>query len=119
MCDRVLRRYVMCEGEASNHLKRLDISCDEVRMKKDELLKEFREKNGSDRIIASGRQDRAYDEFKESIERFLEMCKTKISDVCEKCKPEEHEGYMCRCEDRNIKLAKQKRDEGKSPWVKK
>jgi hypothetical protein len=44
--------------------------------------------------------------------------KEKILPVCSNCTKEEHEGYFCRCEGRNIRLAKQEREEGKSVWIK-
>lgn len=37
---------------------------------------------------------------------------------CSKCPDSDHEGIFCRCEDRNIKVAKIMRDQGKSPWNK-
>lgn len=37
-------------------------------------------------------------------------------DKCEKCAPEDHEGKFCRCEARNIDVAKQMRDKGEFPW---
>jgi hypothetical protein len=35
---------------------------------------------------------------------------------CEKCSVEDHEGVFCRCESRNIALAKELRQWNKSPW---
>ncbi len=35
---------------------------------------------------------------------------------CDKCSNEDHEGYFCRCEDRNINLAKRLRETGNSSW---
>ena len=37
---------------------------------------------------------------------------------CDKCKDEDHEGYFCRCEDRNINLSKRLRETDNSPWKK-
>ncbi len=37
---------------------------------------------------------------------------------CSKCKPEDHEWIFCRCEERNIRIAKQLRGHGESPWSK-
>jgi hypothetical protein len=37
---------------------------------------------------------------------------------CEICKPEDHEGKFCRCESRNIDIAKQIREKKESPWKK-
>src|ERR1700676_2948743 len=36
---------------------------------------------------------------------------------CSKCVPEDHEGFFCRCESRNMEVAKQLRDIGLSPWM--
>lgn len=43
--------------------------------------------------------------------------KEKILPVCPNCTKEEHEGYFCRCEGRNIRLARQLREEGKGAWI--
>jgi hypothetical protein len=38
---------------------------------------------------------------------------------CSKCSPEDHDNkYFCRCEDRNIRLAKELREKGILPWTK-
>lgn len=42
--------------------------------------------------------------------------KENILPVCTKCTKEEHEGYFCRCEGRNIQLAKKFRLVGKKAW---
>lgn len=42
--------------------------------------------------------------------------KEKILPVCPNCTKEEHEGYFCRCEGRNIRLARKMREEGKGAW---
>lgn len=38
--------------------------------------------------------------------------------VCEKCSVEDQESFFCRCEMRNIEIAKLLREGGKSPWKK-
>ncbi len=35
---------------------------------------------------------------------------------CSKCPEEDHEGHFCRCESRNIDIAKELRERGMSPW---
>lgn len=35
---------------------------------------------------------------------------------CTKCADQEHEGIFCRCEMRNIRVAKERRNRGESPW---
>ncbi len=37
---------------------------------------------------------------------------------CNICKEEDHEDQFCRCESRNIRIAKIKRELGQSPWTK-
>lgn len=37
---------------------------------------------------------------------------------CEKCSESEHEGIYCRCEMRNLRIAKECRANGQSPWKK-
>jgi hypothetical protein len=41
-----------------------------------------------------------------------------LSLKCPKCRDEDHEGYFCRCESRNIKLAQMLREKGVSAWRK-
>lgn len=38
---------------------------------------------------------------------------------CSKCPPEDHVDWACRCEDRNIRVAKERRKKGISPWINK
>jgi hypothetical protein len=91
----------------------LTLTCDEVRKNQFEMKAEFRKNNRTDEIIDSGRVDRMYKEYCESISNFLDQCKCvdKIPLRCEKCSIEDHEGDFCRCESRNIALAKQLRRE--------
>ena len=50
-------------------------------------------------------------------EGFVCVSNDQIVDLtCSKCNPEDHDANFCRCEDRNIKLAKQLRKEGKGAW---
>lgn len=35
---------------------------------------------------------------------------------CDKCAPEDHDGFFCRCEMRNIEVAKELRKNDQSPW---
>jgi hypothetical protein len=37
---------------------------------------------------------------------------------CNSCVESEHEGQFCRCEERNIRIAKEMRSRGESPWTK-
>lgn len=92
-------------------------TCEEVRQLKDSWLAEYRKNNRTDEIIESGMEDRRYNDYRESIDRFLRQCK--CLDECPECKPEDHEGTACRHEMRNIELAKIKREIGDSPWKRK
>lgn len=40
-----------------------------------------------------------------------------ISLKCDKCSEKEHEWFFCRCEMRNIAVAKYLRDQGEPPWI--
>jgi hypothetical protein len=45
----------------------------------------------------------------------------KVDMICSRCPPEDHEGYanaFCRCEDRNIRLARRLRKQGINVWEK-
>lgn len=37
---------------------------------------------------------------------------------CDKCVPEDHDGFFCQCEMRNIEVAKELRKNDQSPWNK-
>jgi hypothetical protein len=49
----------------------------------------------------------------------LERLVIKMIEPCQKCAPEDIECEFCRCEMRNIEVAKKLREQGKSPWSKK
>ena len=87
-------------------------SCDEVRELHLDWKKKFRQINHTDERLALGRRDKMYEQFCEEIDDFLNnKCECdKIELKCSICKPENHEGYFCRCENRNIRLAKQLRN---------
>jgi hypothetical protein len=36
---------------------------------------------------------------------------------CNVCAETDHEGKFCRCESRNIRIAKEMRTQGESPWI--
>lgn len=94
-------------------------TCDEVRKLHLDWKREFREQNGTDEIMRDGGRDKVYEAFCGEIDDFLENKCEKIALVCDKCAPEDHEGYHCRCEGRNIALSKQLRADGMSGWQKK
>ena len=94
-------------------------SCDDIRKNIDYMKADFRKSNGTDDILKSGLRDRAYTEYCEDIDNFLEQCKcNEMSLKCSRCSDEDHEGYFCRCEGRNIQLAKQLRQKGMSTLTK-
>ncbi len=82
----------------------IDYTCEDIYR----LKYEFRRLNRTDEIIESGGIDQSYQRYCESLDQ---MCSCKIPLVCCKCSKEDHEGFFCRCESRNIKLAKQLRKE--------
>lgn len=83
------------------------------------LKSDFRRKNGTDDILKKGLRDKSYERYCMQLDDSLDKCKCdEIPLKCEKCSEEDHDGfnnYFCRCEDRNIKLAKQLRS-NKSSW---
>lgn len=95
-------------------------TCDDIRDKIDDMKTVFRASNATNRILESGRRDLAYENYCEQLDDFLFRCNCKeIPLKCKKCSPEDHQGYFCRCEGRNINLAKQLRAKGMSTWNKK
>lgn len=92
----------------------LEYTCSDI----EDLKKQFRVNNGTDQIIQSGRRDMYYEEYCKQLDHISDQCQCEqISLKCDKCPDEDHQGYQgyfCRCEDRNIRLAKQLRAEGKS-----
>ncbi len=94
-------------------------SCDGVRQKMEFWKSEFRKNNGTASILSAGGRDRSYERYCMQFDDILSKCKCNdIALKCEKCASEDHKGYFCRCEMRNIALAKQLREKGMSPWQK-
>lgn len=108
--------------EGTYEIERIfDYTCDEVRV----LAKSWKNKYYIDNEVAwaeksFGREDERYKEYCMQIDYFLNDCKCEpLQKKCQKCAPKDHGGpknMFCRCEDRNIRLAKKLRAEGKSPW---
>lgn len=112
-----------CQLKTFSDNKLAVYTCDHVREMRDEWIEKFKKVNGTDEILEHGGRDRMYENYVRSLDEFLSQCtceniKEKILPVCSKCAKEDHEGYFCRCEGRNIRLAKQMREEGKGAWVK-
>jgi len=93
----------------------MQFSCDEIREKLFSIQAKFRKENGTDELIQKGMKDRAYIQFCKELDDFLDRCPEKESKklalTCSKCSIEEHEGHFCRCEGRNMMLARQLRKE--------
>ena len=81
-------------------------SCSQVKRLSEKWKKEFRDKNFTDKLNERGIIDKQYEEFCGQINSFLKNCTCNDFKFCEKCPPEDHEGIFCRCESRNIALAK-------------
>lgn len=63
--------------------------------------------------LSKQRNDRRYIEYCKDLDDIVEKeTKKHLRNEyhCEKCVPEDHENEFCRCEDRNIKIAKQNRE---------
>lgn len=59
-----------------------------------------------------------YEDYSNSIDEFLNKCDCDDRDLekCDKCPAGEHEGIFCRCESRNMRIAKFLREKRKTPW---
>lgn len=60
--------------ELNGKLGRYVFNCQEVRKHKDEWLKQFREKNGTETVWKMKMDDKAYNRYKDEIEEFLMNC---------------------------------------------
>lgn len=95
-------------------------TCHQVRMFEKRWKENFKKKNRSDEIMKKGARDRYFDQYCNSLDEFLKKCSCEVKlniEMCEKCSVEDHEGHFCRCEMRNIEIAKILRKEDKSPWL--
>jgi hypothetical protein len=77
-----------------------------------------RKSYGTDKVESMGNEDKQHKEYCESLDNFLNKCECEVNLTCEKCAPEDHEGHFCRCEGRNISIAKYLRSKDLSPWQK-
>jgi hypothetical protein len=91
--------------------------CDYLRQNLERLKAEFRKNNHTDVILKRGGKDRVYDRYCDELHHMLHKCcsaaKCDIPLKCPICPESDHEGhgnYFCRCESRNITLAKQLRE---------
>ncbi len=86
----------------------------------DQEIEKFRMVN----CVRNEEKDKAFISFKSSLEKSLNMQKDNKGQVmddylrCKSCMESDHEGQFCRCEGRNIRIAKEMRSRGESPWFK-
>lgn len=114
-CDFYFKRLVTDE----NNLRTEVLSCKEFRESIEKLKKEFRDMNKTEEVIRICGIDRSYERYCKELENIMSECKC-LPEKCDKCTEEQHEGHLkmfCRCEGRNIKVAKELRDKGIS-WSK-
>jgi len=70
--------------------------------------------------VRNEEKDRVFISFKSELERYLNMQKDNRGQVvddylkCKSCKQDDHEGQFCRCETRNIRIAKERRSRNES-----
>lgn len=104
-----------CRLVQFTELGKIVYTCDYVRGNIEAMKHKFKEDNAVDESTA----DKYYAQYCDQIQSFLDKCKCgDISLTCDTCTPEQHEGHFCRCESRNIALAKQLREKCLSPWQK-
>lgn len=63
--------------------------------------------------------DKSYQNFWNELEDILRRFPVEQNleiDHCKICDSKDHEGVFCRCENRNIRIAKLRRDQGLSNW---
>jgi|SRR6267142_2776529 len=65
-------------------------------------------------------KDKSFIRFKLELEDWLKYMQNDDYEKCNRCLESDHEGNFCRCENRNIRIAKLKRErnENESPWKK-
>lgn len=110
-----------CKLRIINNDKCKTYTCDQVRKHRDEWLAGFRERNGTNELLELKMSDKHYESYCKHIDKFLSSCKCnelkeRLLPVCPNCTKEEHEGYFCQCEGRNIRLVKQMKEEGEKAW---
>lgn len=86
-------------------------SCDEVRLLKDMWLIKFCEDNS----VRDKEKDRMYLCLKENLNKFLSNCNCNQKKEIPDTKEMESESRVSK----NIREAKQRRERGESPWIKK
>lgn len=102
-------------------------TCHDIRKNIEEMKKDFYMRNRTDLKIIHTGIDKRYEQYCSGLNNFLSQCKCdhvmqKSSDYekCSNCKTEDHapNGWACRCEGRNIRIAKERRFFGDCEWMK-
>lgn len=95
----------------------------EAKLLVEKWKEEFRSVNKTEEIMKLTGKDSVYERYCEEVDDMIEQLKEQnppSSDYlrCKTCKEEDHELYnSCRCEGRNIRIAKERRERGESPWI--
>jgi hypothetical protein len=83
-------------------------------------IETFKKVNG----VKDESKDKTFNMYKNDMMEALENQHKKVNKgqamddylKCNKCYESDHEGKFCRCEDRNIRIAKEQRNKNESPW---
>lgn len=86
-------------------------SYEEARIWVDKEVEDFKKRNH----VRNENTDRAFMQFKDHLHKCLNAQSLDYM-RCKICKEKDHEGQSCRCEDRNIRISKERRARGESPW---
>lgn len=114
---------IKCFGDLkSSHLTTYEFhSYEELKVWVDERLETFKRVNR----VTNEERDMAFLRYKEEMQKHLmnmqKVDKGQVMDdylKCNKCLESEHDNWACRCEDRNIRVAKERRARGEIPWQK-
>jgi|GEM_PF-5413223 hypothetical protein len=78
---------------------------------------EFKIVNRTREVIRNGGKDYAYERYCQELDDMIERLKQQNPPSpdyyrCKKCKEKDHESFACRCEDRNIRISKERRERG-------
>lgn len=81
----------------------------------DQELEKFKKENR----VTDESKDRYFMALKSQFDKVLEQNKDQLMIdylKCSKCSDSDHEEQFCRCESRNIRIAKEKRSRGEGVW---
>jgi hypothetical protein len=108
-----MRSYEFELNELIPEIKWKDFTCEKIRKVHLDLKNKWRQVNGTDEILKKGLRDRVYENYCNEIDDFLFQCR---------CDPEWidlHLQEFCDDENKNIMIAKAKRNNVVSEWDKK